>query len=116
VKRLHSAYFGVFRTVQEFHHTSSVPGDHTRLFAVRGGLHATTQVAESPSEQVFWYQRKVPKFTIYLPVYHVSTARAVEARRQIQLKEAENDPNRPVFVPATDTGGDNLRRALVDAI
>eukprot|EP00966_Prymnesium_polylepis_P181886 4213617-Prymnesium_polylepis.1 len=70
-------------------------------------------MAESPSDQVFWYRApaKIPKFTIGLPVYQ-----RLEAKRQQKLKEAENDPNRPVFVPATDTGTDKLRRALVDAI
>ena len=54
---------------------------------------------------------KIPKFTIGLPVYQ-----KLEAKRQIQLKEAENDPNRPVFVPATDAGVNKPRRVLVDAI
>ena len=76
-----------------------------------GGLHASGRVTIGPSVLVPRTAAKVPKLTLGLPVYQ-----RLEARRQIQLKEAENDPNRPVFVPAKDAGTDKLRRALVDAI
>ena len=108
VKRLHSAYFGVFRSVQEFHRVFQATTQDFSLCVAD-----CTQMAESPSDQVFWYRApaKVPKFTIGLPVYQ-----RLEAKRQLQLKQAENDPNRPVVIPATGAGTDKLRRALVDAI
>ena len=90
VKRLHSAYFGVFRTVQDFHRVFQAT---TRDFSLC--VADCTQVSESPSDQVFWYRApaKVPKFTIGLPVYQI-----LEAKRRLQLKQAESDPNRPVLV------------------
>ena len=108
VKRLHSAYFGVFRTVQEFHRVFQAT---TRDFSLC--VSDCTQVAESPSDQVFWFRcpAKIAKFTIGLPVYQ-----QLEARRQIQLREAEKDPNKPIVVPATDNSTDKLRRVLIDAI
>ena len=108
VKRLHSAYFGVFRSVQDFHRVFQATTQDFSLCVAD-----CTQMAESPSDQVFWYRApaKVPKFTICLPVYQ-----RLEAKRLLQLKQAENDPNRPVVIPATGAGTDKLRRALVDAI
>ena len=108
VKRLHSAYFGVFRTVQEFHRVFQAT---TRDFSLC--VADTTQVAESPSEQVFWYRapKQVPKFTICSPVFQ-----KLEARRLLQLKQFEKDPNRPVVVPVTDERADKPARVLVDAI
>ena len=110
VKRLHSAYFGVFRTVQDFHRVFSATTQDFSLCVAD-----CTVTSESPSENVFWYRApvKVPKFTIGLPVYQ-----KLEAKRQVQLKQTENDPNRPVVVPTTDAATERLhvQRALVDAI
>ena len=104
VKRLHSAWFAVFRTVQEFHRVFQAT---TKDFSLCGLCVAgCTQVAESPSDQVFWYRApaKVQKFRIGLPVFQ-----RLEAKRQQRLKEAEKDPNKPVFVPGTDARADKLR-------
>jgi hypothetical protein len=105
VKRLHASYFGIFRTIQEFHRVFQATTQDFSLCVAD-----CTQMAESPSDQVFWYRapKKVPKFTIGSPVYQ-----KLEAKRQLQLKQAENDPNRPVVVPTTT---DKPQRTLVDAI
>jgi hypothetical protein len=110
VKRLHECFFGCFKKADEMHRVhSACTKDFSLLVA------DCTQVkVESPSDMIFYHRApaKLPKMDpIGLPVYW-----KLEQRRHFEREQAAKAPNQPVVIPATDTGTDKLRRALVDAI